>query len=302
MTIKDISIEITQKFIDAIEGGTLDGKWVMPWNQIGSMSLNPTKVNPHTGLKGKPYQGVNALLLMLIGGDHFAGYGQWKTMGAQVRKGEKGIMILAPVKFKTGNKDSDGNDEYFTRSFRPVKVFAASQVDGYEVPAHADLADTQHTAAVDAIIARMGIDVRYGGDRAFYVPSQDYIQMPLQGQFESQSALEAVTIHEEGHATGHASRLDRKLNTNRFGDEAYAFEELIAELTASFVCAELGIHNGFQDTHAKYIKSWIKALKNDSKAIMTAAASATVAADVLMGRLDMKGKAIPKEKEVAQVA
>jgi antirestriction protein ArdC len=298
----DISTEITQKFIDAIEGGTLDGKWVMPWNQIGSMPLNPTKVNPHTGLKGKPYQGVNALLLMLMGGDHFAGYGQWKNMGAQVRKGEKGIMILAPVKFKTGNKTSKGDDEYFVKGFRPVKVFAASQVDGYEVPAPADLTDVQHTTAVDAIIARMGLEVRYGGDRAFYVPSQDYIQMPLQGQFESQTALEAVTIHEQGHATGHASRLDRELNTTRFGDEAYAFEELIAELTASFVCAELGIHNGFQDNHAKYIKSWLKTLKGDSKAIMTAAASATVAADVLMGRVDMKGKAFPKDKGTDAIA
>ena len=287
MSKPDITVQITNDFIAAIEGGMLDGTWERPWKLTGCFPTNPTT--------DKAYRGMNALLLMMIGGGHFAGYGQWQKIGAQVRKGEHGIMILAPSMFKTGNKLASGKDEKRLGGFHPVKIFAAHQVDGYDMPI-VESFDTQPIEVAAAITTAMGAEVRTGGDRAFYVPSEDFIQMPPITQFPTAVGYHDTEVHELGHWTGHKSRLDRKLDTTRFGDEAYAFEELIAELASSFVCSEIGIEQGFQPNHAKYLKSWIKALKNDSKAIMTAASKAAIVADVLMGRRDLQGK-LPKVKE-----
>jgi antirestriction protein ArdC len=285
---KDITIEITNKFIEAIEGGLANGRWERPWTINSSFPINPTT--------DKPYRGMNALLLMLIGGGHYAGYGQWKKIGAQVRTGEHGIMILAPIFVKTGKKALSGRDELFLKGFRPVKVFSALQVEGYTMPKNVEH-DTSPIQAAAAVAKASGAVINYGGDRAFYSPAMDCIQMPLITQFKEAVDFHSTEVHELAHWTGHSTRLDRKLNTNRFGSEAYAFEELVAELTSSFVCAELGLHQGYQANHAKYLRGWLEVLRNDSKAILTASGLAATAADALMGRVDMKGNAIKRGKK-----
>lgn len=293
MSHEDITIQITQQFIDAIEKGMVNGKWERPWTLNGTF---PTNV-----VTGKDYRGMNALLLMMMSGGHYAGYGQWKKIGAQVRKGEKCILILAPKMRKTGNVLPNGDDEKVPKGYKVARIFAASQVDGYTIPAPI-VHDTTPIEAAAMVASKSGATITYGSDRACFVPSADIIRMPDVTQFADAVDFHSVELHELVHWTGHTSRLDRKLNTNRFGDEAYAFEELIAELGASFLCAELGIRQGFQENHARYLKSWLKALKNDSKAIMTAASGGAMAADVLMGRCDMQGKAIIKVKEGEAVA
>lgn len=262
----DITVQVTQQFIDAIEGGMVNGSWVRPWDALSSVPHNPTT--------GKAYNGMNALILMMMGGYHYAGYGQWKKAGAQVRKGEKAIDILAPM-----IKTDDAGDSRLI-GFRAIKVFSAAQVDGFEAPQ--PTAEFEPVAAAEAILKASGASINYGGASAHYVPSQDYIQLPNRADFTGAEEFYSTALHELAHWTGHSSRLDRNLNTSRFGTEAYAFEELVAELTAAFLCATTGIHQGYQDNHAKYIKSWIKVLKNDSKAIMTAASQAQKAHDFLL--------------------
>lgn len=272
MAKRDVALEITQKFIDAIEGGMLNGKWERPWELLGEMPTN--------ALTSKRYSGVNALLLMMHGSGQFATYKQWAELGAQVRKGEKGLMILVPML----KKDDDGEQSLI--GWKGATVFAASQVDGYEVPQAKVLTDFQRHEAAEAIVEASGVVLNHGGDRAYYMPSVDRVQMPTREQFASETAYYATLLHELVHWTGHADRLDRGLNTTRFGDEAYAFEELVAELGASFLCAELGIHQGFDENHAKYLKAWLKVLKNDKNAIMTAASLAQKAATFLTSAAD----------------
>ncbi len=257
---KDAALEITQKFIDAIEGGMLEGKWVRPWDQLGEL--------PHNALTKKDYNGINALILMMAGNSTFATYKQWSELGCQVRKGSKGHGILVPMLSK---KDANGDQRLF--GWKGATVFGSDQVDGYTAPVIPEREFTPIEAA-EQVAANLGVQINHGGDRAFYVPSQDYISMPEREQFHSEEDYYATLMHEGAHSTGHSTRLNRDLNTGRFGDEAYAFEELVAELTASFVCADLSIHQGFRENHAKYLKSWVKVLKNDSTAIMTAASQA----------------------------
>jgi antirestriction protein ArdC len=262
----DITVQITNQFITAIEDGLINVKWVRPWNSLAGV--------PHNPITGKAYNGMNALIMMLSGVNHAAGYGQWKTKGGQVRKGEKAIDILSPMI----KKDSKGDTTLI--GFRAVKVFAASQVDGYDMPATGTEFDP--ITAAENLLNGSGAVINYGGNSAHYVPSKDYIQLPARSDFTGSEEFYSTALHELAHWTGHATRLDRSLNTSRFGDEAYAFEELVAELTSAFLCATTGIHQGYQENHARYIKSWLKVLKNDSKAIMTAASQAQKAHDYIV--------------------
>jgi antirestriction protein ArdC len=270
--MRDIQLEITQKFITAIEAGVSNtGSWVRPWQRLATEGA---AVNAKTG---KEYRGMNALILSLSGCQHWAGYGQWAEKGCQVRKGEKGTAILAPL-LKKDNKT--GENVLF--GFRGVSVFSSEQVDGWVEPVAPTTRTVEPVAAAVALIDNSGASIQHGGDSAHYVPSMDYIQLPHMTAFSSPEGYYGTALHELTHWTGHKSRLDRELNTGRFGDEAYAFEELVAELSSAFLCATTGVHMGYMDNHARYLAGWLRVLKNDSKALMTAAAQAQKAHDYLV--------------------
>ena len=265
MTKLDATQVITQQFIDAIESGMVSGKWVRPW------ALGPNGF-PTNAVTGKQYSGTNAVMLLIAGGGEWATYKQWQSIGAQVRKGEKATKILRPII----KKDPSGLEDDKVIGFTGASVFAADQVDGYTAQVIEPKQFNDHALA-EAFVAATGADIRHNvdGDRgAYYVPSADFINMPTKELFHGETEYYSTLLHELSHWTGHESRLDRELNTGRFGNEAYAFEELVAELASTFLCAHLGVHQGYQDNHARYLKSWLRVLQNDSKALMTAASQA----------------------------
>ena len=165
-----------------------------------------------------------------------------------------------------------------SRNTRGYSVFNAAQVDGYATPALPVLPEAERIDRAEAFFAALGADIRHGGSRACYVPSLDQIRMPLFAAFRDPVAYYATLAHEATHLTGHASRCNRHLR-GRFGEEAYAAEELIAELGAAFVCADLALAPEPRPDHAAYVASWLRVLRGDKRAIFTAAAKAQQAAD-----------------------
>jgi len=174
---------------------------------------------------------------------------------------------------------SDGEDGHRSRVFaRGNSVFNAAQVDGWQASALPVLPKAERIGHAEAFLAKTGIPVRHDGSRAYYRPGEDRIQMPPFEAFRDAVAYYATLAHEATHATGHASRCARDLR-GRFGEEAYAAEELVAELGAAFLCADLALTPEPRPDHAAYVASWLKVLRRDKRAIFTAAAKAQAAAD-----------------------
>jgi len=166
---------------------------------------------------------------------------------------------------------------------RGYSVFNAAQVDGYEAPALPVLPEPERIGHAEAFFAALGADIRHGGNRASYLPGLDQIRMPPFPAFHDAVAYYATLAHEATHMTGHASRCARDLR-GRFGEEAYAAEELVAELGAAFLCADLALAPEPRPDHAAYVASWLKVLRDDKRAIFTAAAKAQAAADWMHAR------------------
>ena len=273
---RDIEAEITNAIEAAMnEHGT---DWIKPFSALCTM---PTNV-----VTGKEYRGLNALWLGVMGISHAAGYKQWKTVGAQVRKGGKGIGITAPI-MKRIDKD-DKNSRMIPVSFIPTTVFDASQVDGWEPPVadNADRVDqTEVLATVDRYIANTGARITENDQgQACYIPSLDQIKMPRRCDFtatDTSDATEAyysTALHELIHWTGHKSRCHRLDDKSKRG---FAFEELVAEIGAVMLCVKLGVSVEVRADHAKYLNGWLKALKDDRKYISDAAKLASKAIDHL---------------------
>lgn len=268
--------EITDSIIQELERGATP--WVKPWKADNTADKNI--------ISQKPYQGINRLILGMSSMSRgftvpvWASYKQWDSLGANVRKGEKGtrIVFFSPVtkeNAKTGEKESYA-------VLKAYWVFNASQVDGIEIAPTATVADSFNPIerAEDRII-KTGALISHGGDAAFYMPSQDRIQLPNKSAFNAESSYYATAFHELGHWTGAKTRLDRQLDKGRFGNPAYAFEELVAEMTAAFLCQDYGIQGELR--HAGYIGHWLKACRDDSRAIFKASALAQKAADYING-------------------
>jgi antirestriction protein ArdC len=168
----------------------------------------------------------------------------------------------------------------FTRGY---SVFNAAQVDGYTPAADSDIPMPERIAHAEAFFQTIGADVRHGGNQAFYAPATDHIQMPPFPAFRDNLSYYSTLAHETTHWTAKESRCDRQLG-KRFGDSAYAAEELIAELGAAFTCAHLGLSTEPREDHAQYLASWLKVLKADSRAIFTAASKAQQATDWMVAR------------------
>ncbi len=277
----DIYTQITNEIISAIEAGAAD--FEMPWHRQAQVGLPR---NPETK---KLYRGINALSLWIIrrkagfASSDWASYLQWKSLGAQVRQGEKGATIVFyQRKEENENSEEDDSQNQARAVIRYSHVFNGDQVDGWMANEVSDEANHQKFSKAVCFINSLQSEIRHGSDTAYYSPALDCIYMPNQSVFRdtsSGSAVEgyyAVLFHEHVHWSGHPTRLKRDLS-GRFGSSAYAMEELIAELGASFLCATLGINTYPRSDHAAYIASWLQVLKEHKTAIFAAASAASMA-------------------------
>jgi antirestriction protein ArdC len=239
---------------------------------------------------GQPYRGVNVLLLW--GEATMKGYVSplWVTykqatmLGGQVKKGEHGALVVYADRYTKTETNGKGEEEERQIPFmKGYTVFNAEQVDG--LPPHfyarANVPPRfEPIAHAEAFLSSGDATIHHGGNRAFYSPAKDFIQMPPRESFRDAVSYYATLAHELTHWTSHPERLARELG-KRFGDNAYAIEELIAEMGSAFLCADLGLIPETRDDHAAYLASWLKVLKADSHAIFTAAAQAQRAADFM---------------------
>lgn len=282
----DIHQHITNRIVAAIESGV--GDFQLPWRRAGGSLTRPVNVSSK-----RPYRGVNILALWAMAHEKgsssgvWGTYKQWAAAGAQVRKGEKAAYV---VFYKKIDVETDVIDEErrATRLIaRATPVFAAEQVEGWAPPERAPPEGAVSPIAhAETFVAATGARIEHEGDRAFYRPSTDSIHLPPRDMFTgsaTSSAAEAyyaTLFHELIHWTGHERRCNRQFG-KRFGSGAYAMEELIAELGAAFVCANLAITDQPRADHAQYIDHWLSVLKGDKKAIFLAASKASEAAAFL---------------------
>lgn len=273
---------ITQAIIQALEAGVDD--YEMPWHKLGADIGQPTNATT-----GKAYRGLNILGLSLAAvansypSGRWSSYRQWQAAGAQVRKGEKGTPIFFWQSRDSDSIEAEDASETRYRGYvaRTFMVFNEAQVDGApKVDEASTDHDFVHCDATD-LLNRLDAKVIHGGDRAYFEPATDIIRLPAPAQFKCLNSYISVRAHETTHWTGAKSRLDRDLS-GRFGTSAYAMEELVAELGAAFLCSALGISQEPRKDHAAYISSWIKVMKGDNKAILTAASKAQQAVDFIL--------------------
>jgi antirestriction protein ArdC len=206
-------------------------------------------------------------------------------LGGNVRRGEHGTKVYFVKQLQVADRDGEEGETRIVPMMREYTVFNVDQCEGLpdrvltlgEIkPRNRDERD----ATIDEFLECSGADIREGAGEAYFCPGDDFISMPRFEAFKSAAHFYGVAFHELGHFTGHKSRLDRDLR-HRFGERAYAAEELVAELCAAFLCAEFGIDGDLR--HAGYIASWISLLKADSRAFFTACSKAQAAADYLRG-------------------
>jgi len=221
---------------------------------------------------GQPYQGINVLVLWLRAFQSgyscpiWLTFNQAKEAGGFVKKGEHGATVVYANSFEKTGTDAETGEETTERIpfLKAYTVFNAQQIDGLPSQYYA-LAESPRNLAerlehAEAFFAATRIETRHGGNKAFYSPSQDFIQLPPFESFENREAYYSTRGHESIHATMHKSRLDRSFDSKRFGDEGYSVEELVAELGAAFLCADLGITPEVQPGHAAYLTCWLKVL------------------------------------------
>lgn len=285
----DIYQTVTDSLVARLEEGT--SPWRKRWTTGGAGMIHAPR-----RATGEHYRGINVLLLWIAaetGGyqsDRWFTFNQAKALGACVRKGEKATPIIF---YKTldveRTNDAGDTEEKRIPMLRQFYVFNADQIDGLPeryIPAPIQPGDAPaRNELAEAALRSCGADIRESGDKAFYVPSHDYVNMPTFERFESAGGFLATLAHELCHWTGHKTRLDRA-QLNSFGSKDYAYEELIAEIGSAFVGARLGIVGEHIDNHAAYLASWLKALKNDKRMIFKAAAAAQLAADMVLANAD----------------
>lgn len=282
----DIHQHITDQIVAAIEKGA--GEFRLPWHRADGSIMRPVNVASKNA-----YRGVNVIALWATAEERsyttglWGTYRQWAEAGAQVRKGEKAAHVVFYKEFTVAADDATSDDTETRLFARATPVFAAEQVDGYALPVpEAPTTIIEPIDAAEAFVSRTGASIAHGGSRAFYRPSTDSIQLPPREAFigsSTSTAAEsyyATLLHELTHWTSAETRCNRQLG-KRFGDQAYAMEELVAELGAAFLCADLAITDAPRADHAQYIDTWLQVLKADKKAIFTAASKASQAVTYL---------------------
>ena len=286
---QDIYSRITGKIVSALETGVRP--WVRPWNaeHAAGRITRPLRHN------GQPYTGINVLSLWASAtAQGFAApiwmtYRQATELGAHVRKGEKGspVVYASSITRTETDTDSGADVEREIHFLKGYIAFNVEQIEGlpeqYTTPASPRTDVITRIARAENFFAATKADLSHGGSRAFYRPSTDTIVLPAFEAFRDAESYYATLAHETTHWTSHSSRLARDFGSKRFGSESYAMEELVAELGAAFLCADLDLTLEPREDHASYIANWLEVLKNDHRAIFTAASHAQRAADFLNG-------------------
>lgn len=292
---------IVDQIVAALETGVRP--WRKPWDarSCGEVHL-PLRAD------GQPFGGMNAITLLMAGAaggyasPFWLTYAQAKRAGGQVRKGERSMPAIL---YKTRIVEDSDHDEdaRVLRYLKCYPVFCADQCDGLPdafYPVRKDLVDN---APVDKVLDAFPVELRHGGDRAFYQPSSDFIQLPMPEAFESPETYLTTKAHEQIHATGHETRLDRNFESKRWGDEGYAIEELVAELGSVLLCARFALKPEHLHSHAAYIGHWAETIRSHPNALLSAASHADKAVTYILAFSVGKGLISPKiatqGKEVA---
>jgi len=293
---KDVYARVTDRIIADLEKGIRP--WMKPWRaeHAAGKITRPLRHN------GTPYRGINILLLW---GEAMAkGYTTpiWMTfkqaleLDAHVRKGEHGSLVVFANTVTRTERDENGDDvERDIPFMKGYTVFNCEQIEGlpqhYYARPENPLPVSERIDDADRFVAGTRVTIQYGGNMAFYAPSRDIIQMPPFEAFKDKESFYRTALHELTHASGAPSRLSRDFGAKRFGDTGYSREELVAELGAAFLCADLGITPEIRADHADYIGHWLNVLREDKRAIFSAAAHAQRAEDYLHGLQPKPGSA-----------
>lgn len=276
----DVYAEVTATIVAALEAGTVP--WRRPWRTDGSAMQNP--------VSGTVYRGINPFLLdiaAMSGGfssPYWVTFKQAQARGGNVRAGEKSTMVVFWKRLVAEDKDT-GRKKVIPM-LRHFRVFNAEQCEGIEWP-EVETIDFEPIERCAEIVAGMpnAPSIGHGGNRAFYAPAMDHVQLPSPEQFVSAEAYYGTAFHELAHSTGHQSRLDRPelRDMHQFGDDCYSKEELTAEMTAAMLSGVAGISAPLIENSAAYVANWLKALRNDVKLAVAAAGRAQRAADCIRG-------------------
>jgi antirestriction protein ArdC len=284
---QDVYERITNRIVAELEQGVRP--WFKPWNaeHAAGRITRPLRFN------GVPYQGINVLTLWCeavakgFAAPIWMTFKQAQELGGHVRKGEKGSLVVYADRIRRTELDVDTGAEAEREIpfLKGYTVFCVDQIDGlperYYAKAEARLEHVARIEHAEAFFAATGADIRIGGNQAYYTITHDHVQMPPFECFRDAESYYATLAHETTHWTRHPSRLEREFGRKRWGDEGYAAEELVAELGSAFLCADLDLTPEPRADHAAYIASWLKVLKNDKRAIFTAASHAQRAVDYL---------------------
>ncbi|MGE0175229.1 MAG: ArdC family protein [Oligoflexales bacterium] len=287
---RDLYQEITDKIVTSLEKGV--SPWKCPWDQArygGHAGL------PHNAKMNRCYSGINVPILWMTKEEKGYGSNGWLTykqateMGGNIKKGEKSTSVVYWNFTDVADpKDGDPNNVKRIPFLKCFNVFNVEQCEGIEIQ-KPDIKTPEQAwediQRIEGIVQANNVDLRfeYKGVRACYVPAFDCISMPRKERFKTSGDYYCTLFHEMTHWTGHHSRLERDFK-GRFGDESYAFEELIAEMGSAFLFADLGLEGNVQ--HDSYIASWLRVLKNDKKAIFKAATEASKAHQFILKGAD----------------
>ena len=268
----DIYDIVTNRIIENLEKGCIP--WIKPWHTENTLDKNIKT--------GNEYNGINRIILGMSGyqSNVWGSFKQWKDLGANVRKGETGTAIVFYKPVSGVKVTSEGETIIYNSVFTTSYIFNAEQVEGIEIkPRNIEDKPFLNNVDIDNMVSNTGASIRHSGNSAYYRPSEDYINMPIKSDFNDEAGYYATLLHELTHWSGAKHRLDRTKG-KRFGDTAYAFEELIAELGSAFLCEKYAVKGDIR--HEGYIQSWLQALKNDNKMIFKASAYAQKSTDYIV--------------------
>ena len=285
---------VTETILQALRAGT--PPWVKPWSTVA-------EIYPCNAISKRPYRGINFLLLSLItdlrgyATPRFLTYRQAQQLGGFVRKGETASPVVyfsvnrpTPATLVEQERHEQEKPVFYRRFF---SVFNIDQIEGLpeslRQPIHHHEPEWQACARAESILTSSGAIIRHApGNEAFYSPSQDWIVLPERAQFPEAETYYGTALHELVHWTGHDSRLDRRLG-KRYELQAYAMEELIAELGSTFLSAHCRLDGLLH--HASYLQTWLRLLEEDSQALFVAAGKAQSASDYLLGLAGLEDRA-----------
>lgn len=278
--------DITRDIITQLEAGTVP--WVQPWKTAGASGIGM----PANAGTRRSYSGINVLILWNSAAQNGFSSNKWLTFrqalehGGNVRRGMTGTTVVYADRFTPDDEKHRASQTGETPGAIPFlkrfTVFNTQQCERLpeDFATPAPLHNPDHIAPeVEALIRATGIDFRIGGAHACYNPTHDFVQVPRPDDYFEPINWHRTALHEISHASGHSSRLNRDLS-GRGGNAAYAREELIAEISAAFLCATLGIVPTVR--HADYIGSWLTVLRGNDRAIIKAASAASKAAEYIL--------------------